>query len=167
MRRTTCIPRSVVAIRLDTLYSSDERRNSCKYAGKGRKPVAMVAPQNNTRRHIETRSVCPEEATDLGRICNDPPWIRRRFRRMSDKICTGRSRNTGPYCNCCDSRARIGPSCSSSSLRCSWCSLACYRSHSRADMPRIRVASCRRCNPPGTRRDTCLRHICRRSFSGN
>jgi len=72
-RRTICILRSAAAARLDTLCSSDETRNSCKCAGKGRKPVARVALRSRTRRHIATRNVCPEEATGSGRICNDPP----------------------------------------------------------------------------------------------
>lgn len=163
----TCILRFATVVRLDTLYNSNEKRNSCKCANKGRKPVAKVVPQSSTHHRIGIRNVCPEEVTGLDRIYNDPPWSQRKSRRTSGRTCTGRPHNTGSCCNCCDSQARIDPSCSGSNLRCSWCSSDYCRLYSRADMPRTRDAFCRRYNPPGTRRDTCLRHIRRKPFNEN
>lgn len=157
-RRTICILRFVAAVHLDTLYSSDGRRNSCRCADKERKSAARVVPQSNTRRHIETRNVCLEAVKGSGRICSDLPWDRRRSRKTNDRPYTGHSRSTVPSYNCCDSRARTAPSCSSSSLRCSWCNSAWRRSRNRVGMRRIRAVSCRRYNPLGTRRDMCLQH---------
>lgn len=117
-RRTICILRFAVVAHLDMPYNSNGRRNSCKYADKGRKSVAKVVPRSNTRRRTGTRSACLEAVTDSDRICSDLLWGRHKFRKTSDRPCTDCSHNTGPRCSCCDSRARIALFCSSSSPQC-------------------------------------------------
>lgn len=121
-RRTTYIPRFEAVNRLDSRYSSVERRSSCKYASRVRKPVWKVEPRSSIRRRIARRIDVLEAKEDSDRIRRIPRLGRHNSRKSSGTACSVRRRSTRQRRSDFGFPGRRRFSCSRSSLRCNWCS---------------------------------------------